>query len=450
MPKEFPWRSLNAAFDEQGHGLVLRDVETLFLAFKDMRFDLDALSGSTDLWFQQSSKWNSEVNEDEDEGDTITENQVTSLINNPTFQDWINQTIDDYWNNHNPLTPSGVAAGTFTDAWTGREIKIDTYGRITYADYTSSLTVTYNGTVFTSAQAPFVWTAPDAGHNTYLTLYSGAPHFNAKYLQGKEIATTDPTTITGTNNGLLVWNSGTSKWTPTQVFTDAGEMIVSTAGPTFSILAKPTGTKYLKHNGTSISWDTAPTPNSGTADSISRLLNDVNSTATWVENVVLGSAGSTGPSLVLVSNSSGGNTPVIQLMRSSNMLFNTGYSAGRAYVDIGTSSVGITSLLRLFGDTSPTFTLENDNTTSTATFAGSSYTSYTGKLSSVQVGVLGTADLRATAIRMTTIADSNGNQVVTTQQAAVTAPSGGSTIDSQARTAIGDLIARLRAHGLIA
>lgn len=44
----------------------------------------------------------------------------------------------------------------------------------------------------------------------------------------------------------------------------------------------------------------------------------------------------------------------------------------------------------------------------------------------------------------------SGSQVVTTRQAAVTAPSGGATQDTQARTAIGDIISRLRTHGLIA
>lgn len=42
-----------------------------------------------------------------------------------------------------------------------------------------------------------------------------------------------------------------------------------------------------------------------------------------------------------------------------------------------------------------------------------------------------------------------GTQVVTTRQAAVTAPTGGAVIDPEARTAINDLIARLQAHGLI-
>lgn len=44
----------------------------------------------------------------------------------------------------------------------------------------------------------------------------------------------------------------------------------------------------------------------------------------------------------------------------------------------------------------------------------------------------------------------NGTQVVTTRQSAITAPSGGTTIDTQARTAINTIISRLQTHGLIA
>lgn len=43
-----------------------------------------------------------------------------------------------------------------------------------------------------------------------------------------------------------------------------------------------------------------------------------------------------------------------------------------------------------------------------------------------------------------------GVKVVGTQQGAITAPTGGSTTDTQSRTAIGQVIAAMRAHGLIA
>ena len=46
--------------------------------------------------------------------------------------------------------------------------------------------------------------------------------------------------------------------------------------------------------------------------------------------------------------------------------------------------------------------------------------------------------------------DLNGDQVVGTRQSAITSPSGGSTKDTQARTAIDNLISALAAHGLIA
>jgi hypothetical protein len=43
-----------------------------------------------------------------------------------------------------------------------------------------------------------------------------------------------------------------------------------------------------------------------------------------------------------------------------------------------------------------------------------------------------------------------GVQVVGAQEAAIAAPSGGSTVDAEARAAVGAILAALRAHGLIA
>lgn len=43
-----------------------------------------------------------------------------------------------------------------------------------------------------------------------------------------------------------------------------------------------------------------------------------------------------------------------------------------------------------------------------------------------------------------------GSRVVTARQAAIADPTGGSTVDAQARTAIGEILLILRAHGLIA
>lgn len=45
--------------------------------------------------------------------------------------------------------------------------------------------------------------------------------------------------------------------------------------------------------------------------------------------------------------------------------------------------------------------------------------------------------------------DANGSQVVGDRQASVAIPSGGSTKDTQARTAISEILDRLLAHGLI-
>ena len=53
-----------------------------------------------------------------------------------------------------------------------------------------------------------------------------------------------------------------------------------------------------------------------------------------------------------------------------------------------------------------------------------------------------------TAGALTVLLD--GKQLLAEQQAAVTPPSGGTTVDAEARTAINTIITRLQAHGLIA
>jgi hypothetical protein len=45
--------------------------------------------------------------------------------------------------------------------------------------------------------------------------------------------------------------------------------------------------------------------------------------------------------------------------------------------------------------------------------------------------------------------DVDGVKVVGAQQAAIPAPTGGTTVDAQSRTAIGAILAALRSHGLI-
>lgn len=47
------------------------------------------------------------------------------------------------------------------------------------------------------------------------------------------------------------------------------------------------------------------------------------------------------------------------------------------------------------------------------------------------------------------LADRNSNPLIGTRQAAITNPTGGATVDAEARTAITAVITALEAHGLI-
>lgn len=66
-----------------------------------------------------------------------------------------------------------------------------------------------------------------------------------------------------------------------------------------------------------------------------------------------------------------------------------------------------------------------------------------GVVAVTQEGSANLAELRPTYLSI------GGSQIVTTRQTAVTAPVGGATIDSEARTAINAIISRLQTHGLI-
>lgn len=63
---------------------------------------------------------------------------------------------------------------------------------------------------------------------------------------------------------------------------------------------------------------------------------------------------------------------------------------------------------------------------------------------------LGSASKKFKDIHLSGVLNIDGSQVVGTQGAAVADASGGATVDTEARTALNALLARLRAHGLIA
>ena len=48
------------------------------------------------------------------------------------------------------------------------------------------------------------------------------------------------------------------------------------------------------------------------------------------------------------------------------------------------------------------------------------------------------------------LADSDDNPQIADRQAAITAPTGGATVDAESRTAINSIISTLEAHGLVA
>jgi hypothetical protein len=67
----------------------------------------------------------------------------------------------------------------------------------------------------------------------------------------------------------------------------------------------------------------------------------------------------------------------------------------------------------------------------------------TGTFATYREGAWDIGEVRAAALKV------GGLQVVGAQAAAIVSPSGGATVDAEARTAIGAILAALRTHGLI-
>lgn len=68
----------------------------------------------------------------------------------------------------------------------------------------------------------------------------------------------------------------------------------------------------------------------------------------------------------------------------------------------------------------------------------------TGTFAAYRSGAWDVGEVRAAAVKV------GGQQVVGGQGAAIAAPSGGGTVDAEARAAIGAILSALRNHGLIA
>jgi hypothetical protein len=68
----------------------------------------------------------------------------------------------------------------------------------------------------------------------------------------------------------------------------------------------------------------------------------------------------------------------------------------------------------------------------------------------VNTNIINALSVSASAINIAGTYKVAGTQVVGTQQTAVVQASGGATVDAEARTALNNLITRLRTHGLIA